>query len=251
MTARVSDTRTPAWEPVSDAEGQFSSGVPDLDRLLGGGYRRGSFVLVDADASVLPTDHTLLFAPTMLNFLHRSRGILAVLPARDSPHAFRSRMLAWVSRRLFDSRVRVVDYIGEDEEAPYVVSLKKSVGRTQAMQRMVHAESAVRGARGRPFLEFNALEVLETVVGSEKAARMYLFGMKRTREVGNLGVALLRPGLGCADAVRSFVDYELLASRTDLGLVLTGRRPAFGPHLVVPSSGDGGPHSHLVPTPPH
>lgn len=204
--------------------------------------------MFDFDASVLPSDYVTLLAPTLLNFLYQSRGILAVLPSREAPHRFRETFLSWVSRRLFDSRVRIVDYAGEDDESPYVVSLAHKE-KNEAMQRMVSAERAVQGAHKRPFIELNAIEVLETVVGAEQAAKMYFFGMKRTRDVGNLGVALLRPGLKVADAARSLMDYEFTVRRTDLGLLLTGLRPSFSAHLVVEDRQRGPPAIELIPSP--
>lgn len=237
------------WAVVPDSNGRFSSGIPDLDRLLGGGYERGRFALFETDGSLVPEDWLVLFAPTMLNFLSQSRGVMAVLPSLESPHHFRTQLLHWVSRRRFDSRVRVVEYAGEDDERPYVVSLAKSLRRPLAMRLMAQAERAVQGARKRPFLEFNAMEVLETVVGPDQAARMFFFGTKRTRAVGNLGIALLRPGLRCADAARSLMDYDFAVRREEVGLLVTGRRPRFSTHLVVPDVRQGRPCWGLVPSP--
>ena len=244
------------WEPLTDPEGRFSTGIPDFDRVLEGGPRRGSFALFNVDSSVGTSELHLLLTPIWLNFLHRSRGILAILPARESPKGFRQSLLRYTTRRLFDSRVRVIDYVGEADPAPYVVPLMESV-RTKhsekdtrvAMDRMVGAEKAVRGARGRPFLEMNALEVMETLVGSEHASKMFFFGAKRTRAVGNLGVALARPGLGCVEAARALMDYEFDLGQTDLGLEIRGRRPSFPRHLVIPDRRLGIPHVEFIPAP--
>jgi len=248
----------PEWKPVADPDGRFSSGIPDLDRLLGGGFRRGSFALFNTDASVASEDLHLLWTPIWINFLHQSRGIIAVLPARESPASFRSAVLAHVSRRLFDSRVRIVDYVGEDDDAPYVVSLRGLSGpprgsrkaAMEGMRKMEAAAKAAGGSRGRPFLEFTALEILETIAGPEGASRMYLFGVKRTRAVGNLGIAVARPGLQIVDGVRSMMDYEFGLRRTELGLEISGVRPSFSAHVVVLDRPRGGPHVALVPSPP-
>jgi GvpD gas vesicle protein len=247
-----------SWTPIVDPVGRFSSGIPDLDRLLGGGYRRGSFALFTQDASVTLDDLHLLFAPVWINFLHRSRGMIAVLPAQESPSSFRSALLPYVSRRLFDSRVRVVDYVGEGGEAPYIATLRGVMGsgskgeksRRKAMEQMALAEKAAQGARGRPFIEFNALEIIETIAGAEVAARMYLHGIKRTRMVGNLGLAVARPGLKVLDAVRSMVDYEILLRHPEVGLVISGLRPRFPEHVVILDQSRGRPHVALIPSPP-
>jgi GvpD gas vesicle protein len=160
MTIVVRKAGTPSWEPIEDPEGKFSSGIPDLDRVLEVGYRRGGFALFTIDGTVTVEELHLLFTPTWINFLYQSRGLPAVLPAQGSPSSFRGLLLEHISRRLLDSRVRIVDYVGEDDEAPYVTSIRVSIGAgaksrknaTDAMREMVLAEKAVQGARGRPFI---------------------------------------------------------------------------------------------------
>ena len=248
------------WNPIPDSDDRFSTGIMDFDRLLGGGFRRGSMALFHFDGTTGPVDRELLLTPTLLNFLRQSNGIIAVLPSRESPHEFRSRLTRWVSRRLFDTRVRVVDYIGEDPEAPYVVDLRgtgvpkgsaksKKTDRAAHMEKMAKAETAARGARSRMFVELIAFEIMDMIVGSETASRMFLHGIKRTRAVGNLCLGILRPGVGCSDAVRGMADVEVTLHRGELGLELRGVRPAFPAHLVVPDPKQGDPHVAFLPAP--
>jgi hypothetical protein len=141
---------------------------------LGGGFRPGGLALFSLDETVGLEDLDLLLFPTFLNMLYHSRGMIAMLPSRDSPHDFRTRLTRFVTRRRFDSRVRVVDYVGEDEGLSFVVNLNfggdraspaaqtKARGKATAM--MVEAESVVRGERKKPFLELTAFEVFETLL---------------------------------------------------------------------------------------
>lgn len=241
------------WNPIPDPEELFSTGIPDFDRLLGGGLRRGSMTLFGMDETVDLEDLDLLLRPTYLNFLYQSRGVIAVLPSRDSPHAFRSRLTRYATRRRFDSRVRVVDYAGEDEGLSYVVNVRgpstdpKKTAR--AIAQMVAAERAVRGNRKRPFIELTAYEVFDTLMGSEAALRMYYHGIKRVRQLGNLGIGLLGPGVGCAAGVRRMSDSEFELHRDEVGLVIRGLRPRFSRHLVLSDVRAGPPHVALVPQP--
>jgi hypothetical protein len=248
---------TASWSPVPDTAERFSSGVADFDRLLGGGFRRGSHVLFEVDDSVEPADRSLLFTPIFLNFLYQSRGVLAVLSSRETPHGFRSDLTRWVSRRRFDTRVRVVVYVDEDAEVPYVVDLsktrrngtpaeKKKAGR-EAMAKMVTAEKAVRGVRSKPFVEMVAFEIADMLFGAETATAMFFHGVKRARMVGNLVVGVLRPGLACADSIRGMADVILGLERSELGVVVRGIRPVFPGHLVVVDPRLGAPHVTFLP----
>jgi len=254
----MTERRKPAkmadgWTPTIDPEGRFSTGIPDFDRLLGGGFKRGSLALFAMDETVALEDLDLLFFPTYLNFLYQSRGILAVLPSRDSPHEFRERLTRFATRRRFDTRVRVVDYIGEDHGLSYVVNLAdieaNPLRRKAAVAKMEAAERHVQGVRKHPFIELHAFEVFDTLMGSEKALKMWYYGVKRARHMGNLVLGLLGPGLASAAGVRRMADAEFALHRDDVGLLVHGVRPAFSSFVVTEDGSAGRPHVAFVPRP--
>ncbi len=248
------------WNPIADPEGRFSSGIPDFDRLLGGGFRRGSLALFETDESVGLEDLDLLLFPAYLNALYQSRGMVAILPARDSPHDFRARLTRYLTRRRFDSRVRIFDYVGEDQGLSYVVTVgnpdadpirprRDPKEKQRAIGQAVAAEKAAQGGRGRPFLEVVAFEVFETLLGTEDALKLFYRGVKRTRTLGNLGIGILGPGLGCAAGVRRMADTQFSLRRDDFGLLVRGVRPQFPNHVVIPDPAAGLPHASFVPPP--
>lgn len=254
--ARKDVPRTEEWKPITDPEGRYSSGIPDFDRLLGGGFQRGSMALWSMDETVGPEDLDLVLFPTYLNFLYQSRGIISILPARDVPHSFRARLTKYVTRRRFDSRVRICDYFGEDEGVPYVVTMKTSWDekpdpkrKAEAMAKMVKAEKAVQGNRGKTFLESTAFDVFDTLLGSEQATKAFFYGVKRAHQTGNLVVGILGPDLGCAPGVRRLAETEFSLHRDDVGLIIRGVRPAFSSHVVTIDPHAGPPHVAFVPRP--
>lgn len=263
MRAAGNDAKgTVGWKPTLDPEGRFSSGIPDFDRLLGGGFKRGSMALFATDETVGLHDVDLLVFPTYLNALYQSRGMIAVLPARDSPHDFRARLTQFVTRRRFDSRVRIFDYVGEDRGLSYVASMRDPDADPdilhprrdpkrlkQALGKAVAAEKAAQGGRGRPFIEVVAFEVFETLLGPESAAKMFFHGIKRTRQMGNLGIGFLGPGLACEAAVRRMADTEFSLRREDVGLIIRGVRPSFPSFVVTEDTVAGRPHVAFVPRP--
>jgi hypothetical protein len=252
--------RADGWEPIPDPDDRYSTGIHDFDRLLGGGFQKGSMALFEMDESVGTEDLDLLLFPTFLNLLYQSRGIIAVLPSRDSPHAFRARLTRYVTRRRFDSRVRVVDYAGEDEGPPYVVNLRihqdlperpgtMAKDMQAGFQKMVRAEKAAQGVRERSFLELQAFEVLNMIVGPDKATQMFFLGVKRARNAGNLVIGLLGPSLGCAPAVRRMADTSFELRREEVGLIIRGVHPSFPSHVVSNDLQAGPPRVAFVPRP--
>jgi hypothetical protein len=255
-----------SWTPIPDPGDRYSSGIPDFDRLLGGGFKRGSLALFEMDETVGQDDLDLLLFPTILNLLYQSRGVVAVLPSVDSPHDFRARMSRFVTRRRFDNRVRVVDYTGEDEGLAYVVSLKgmnpnpKRVGTPnwssnpkviqEDVRKMQAAERAAQGNRKKSYLELNSIEVADTLAGGEAASRMFFYGVKRARSTGNLVIGLLTPGVECAAVIRRMADAKFKLHRDEVGLIIRGLRPSFPSYLVSEDHPAGPPHVAFVPRPP-
>ncbi len=241
------------WTPIADGEGLYSSGIPDFDRLLGGGFRRGSLALFSLDESVELGDLDRLLFPVYLNFLYQSRGILAVLPTRDSPHDFRARFTRFATRRRFDTRVRVVDYVGEDRGLSYVASMTDAeanpLKEKASIQKILAAEREVQGNRKRPYIELHAFEVFDTLMGTEKALKMWYYGVKRARHMGNLVIGLLGPGLPCAAGVRRMADAEFALHHDDVGLIVRGVRPSFPGFVVTAAATPDDPHVRFVPTP--
>lgn len=253
--------RAAGWKPIPDPDGLYSSGIADFDRLMGGGFRRGSQALFTLDETVGREDLDLLLFPTFLNFLYQSRGMITILPSNDSPHGFRARLTQYVTRRRFDTRVRVVDYIGEDQGLSYVVTIgdpnrdllnpRPDPKETKkALAKMVAAEKAVQGGRKKPFIEFAAFEVFDTLLGSEKALKMFYYGIKRVRMVGNLGLGISEPGLGCAAGARRLSDYEFALHRDEVGLIVRGVRPRFPSCVITEDPQAGAPHVVFIPRPP-
>jgi hypothetical protein len=245
------DSKTEDWKPIPDPEGRYSTGIADFDRLLGGGFKRGSMALYSLDETVGTEDLDLLLFPTLLNVLYHSRGIIAMLPSRDSPHDFRERLTRYVTRRRFDSRVRIPEYVGEDRGPPYVVNLDihSPRARDKATAKMAEAEKAAQGGRKKSFLELTAFEVFDTLMGSEVATRLFYHGVKRERILGNLGIGLLGPGLGCAAGVRRMADTEFSLHRDEVGLIIRGVRPSFPSYVVTSDVHAGPPHAAFVPRP--
>jgi len=254
MCPAARTTKTSAgWNPASDPDGRYSSGIADFDRLLDGGFPRGSLALFELDETVGLEDLDLLLFPTYLNFLYRSRGLMAILPARDSPHGFRARLTRYATRRRFDTRVRVMDYVGEDLGLSYVVNLtdaeQNPIKKRAAIAKVVAAEKTVQGGRKNSILELTAFEVFDTLMGSEKALKMFYYGVKRARMMGNLAVGILGPGLGCAAGVRRMADTEFALHHDDVGLIVRGVRPAFPGFVVTEEAARGRPHVAFVPRP--
>jgi KaiC/GvpD/RAD55 family RecA-like ATPase len=240
------DNASPIWRPYTDAERVYSTGIPDFDALLGGGFRRGSFNAFEVDVNVGIDDYYMLFTPTFLNFLTQGRGIIAVLAAGESHEKLRNTLVKHTPPHAFDTRVRIADYTANETEESYIVPMAR-YGRDDAMRAMVTAEKAARGPENKPFLEYTAFDTLESLMGDQLAIRMYFNGVQRTKLVGNLGIGLLKPGLLVSSEILNMMDTYFRIINIDNAPCLYGIRPRTTIYSISVDPEKGAPHAKLTP----
>ena len=66
------------FEPVPDPPDMFSTGVPEMDEMLGGGLPKGSSVLLEIDGPVSTFQYHLILNPIPWNFLVKGRGVIVI-----------------------------------------------------------------------------------------------------------------------------------------------------------------------------
>ena len=235
-----------AWRPLPDPEKFYSTGIPDFDRLLGGGFRRGSFNAFEVDVNVGIDDYYMLFTPSLLNFLSQGRGIIAVLAAGESHENLRDTLTKHTAPHVFDTRVRIADYTANETDLSYIVPMAK-FGREDALRAMVTAEKAARGPEQKPFLEYTAFDTLESLMGDQVAIRMYFHGVQRTKLVGNLGIGLLKPGLLVSSEILNMMDTYFRIINIDNAPCIYGIRPRTTIYSISIDPEKGAPYAKLTP----
>jgi gas vesicle operon resressor len=234
------------WKPESDPERFYSTGIPDFDKLLGGGFRRGSFNAFEVDVNVGIDDYYMLFTPTFLNFLAHSRGIIAVLAAGESHESLRETITKYIPTHVFDTRVRIADYTANETEESYIVPMGR-YGRDEAVRAMSVADKAARGPENKPILEYTAFDTLESLMGDQVAIRMYFHGVRRTKLLGNLGIGLLKPGLLVSSEILNMMDTYFRIINIDNAPCIYGIRPRTTIHSISIDTSRGPPHARLTP----
>jgi KaiC/GvpD/RAD55 family RecA-like ATPase len=215
------------WEIVKDPEGMFSTGSPDLDKLLGGGFSRGSNVLVDM-VDNLPTEaHTLITAPIIANFIKQGRAVM-VIPFNEMS----SEDYITVGRGIFKGEdafklLRVAEkiYFEKAQDKPFIMTLgfEDAVKDWEKWRR--EAEK-LKGETKKPYLEIIALETWEARVGEEGYKAALSLSSEKARKEGDLIIRLSKPGLeNLAKRVANHSNAHIKMRRVDGAVVIYGERP--------------------------
>ena len=106
------------WEPLSNSKAKFSTGIRDLDRILSGGYNRGSVVHLDLGPDLSRDAWSVLTLPTIRNFLTHEMGVAVVPPREGSPGLLHNDLITVLSSQVFDTYCHVFEtYAGPSDGA--------------------------------------------------------------------------------------------------------------------------------------
>ncbi|MEM3825709.1 MAG: ATPase domain-containing protein [Candidatus Bathyarchaeia archaeon] len=103
--------KPPPFEAVKGTKTHYSSGIPELDEILGGqGYARGSAVLYEIGENVLLDALFAILLPTIANFLIRDRGVMIVPPIGYGPDDIKEKIISFVDEEKFERNTRVATF---------------------------------------------------------------------------------------------------------------------------------------------
>jgi hypothetical protein len=181
---------------MPDSEARFSTGSEDLDILLGGGFRKGTTVLLEMGNSVPDAALEQFITQVSDNFLAQRRGIIMVPPGGMDVDALAQRGCRDIGEQEFNSLFRLIEKGGGPvpRERPYVVMLKFDNLR-QDFNDWMYIYSALRKKTGEPILEIVGIDTQEARYGEEVYKEFLSVSSELTRKEGNLTIRITRPGM--------------------------------------------------------
>jgi KaiC/GvpD/RAD55 family RecA-like ATPase len=207
-------SRPTDWKPVQDSNTYFSSGSEQLDTVLGGGYPRGRYIVLEADANV-PIDVVNLFVlPLAWNFLSQGRGVLFLPVLGADGEEIKELLTQYVQSDVFTSHVRVFEQAkeGKDQSAPYLIVGGKPEDPLERIEELLNNTSLqLRRDTGQPVLRIIGYPALEALYAGQNDLLLKEIGagIAQNRSLGNLTLAVARPGLQITPRVLNIVDWHM------------------------------------------
>jgi len=229
------------WEHMPHPEGYYSTGIPDLDRVLGGGIKKGSYTILEIDSTVENPHYHAFLRPLFLNFLTGGGGITAVLPGGQHPETIRQDFVEYIPEELFDNNVRILDHFIPRSNKPYVVALG------DPREAPNNYKTGMRALEGKPILDYTGFDTFEYLMGNKIQINELLTGVAKLKISQNLGVGILKPGLKMAQEVINMADIYLKMTTIDNCPVIYGIKPSTPIYAVSVDEEKGLPHIKLTP----
>ena len=242
------------WVPIPDsADGLISSGSPDLDALLGGGFPKGAYVVVEAGTDVsLQTIRLLTFGITM-NFLSQGRGVLYVPAGGADASEIRDHIVPYVGIEAFCRQMRVAEEMKEskDQNKPYIVLLKGGRNNIDFDTMLLYntLDGLKKATKGKPVLRAIGYDTMESKY-SEIPMKMYNeigFAIMRTRAAGDISIGIARKSLDVLQKVLDMVDWHFRLLQKNGIVLFQGVKPHTQMFAVISDTGKGHPVLRLIP----
>ena len=201
--------RAGLWKPILDGKTFFSSASSDLDAVLGGGYPRGRYVVLETEANV-PIDVVNLFdLPLVWNFLSQGRGVIFLPALGDDTREIKARISPHVKGKTFSNLVRVFEH-GETTKGKRESVMLGASGEV-VMESLNATTRRLQEETGQPVLSIVGYPALENLYEGQIDSLFRGIGVSvaHNKRVGNLTLAVARPGLRITPMALNIVDCHM------------------------------------------
>lgn len=228
MPLPVREEKT-VWESTPHPPGHYSSGIPELDGVLGGGFRRGQYVMIEASFEVSEEMLMLLLRPAILNFIQNDGVVFITPPGGETPESIYADLTRFLPEGVLEDHVRFIDYFRASPGNHLVIPM------TDRSSQRVYKTALEELTQGytRPLMDLVGLDTLEYRMGTTATPHDLLRTRVFIRSRGYLGISIARPDLSLTRAVANFSDLVFKYRLVNNTPLFYGVKPPTG--VMVPT----------------
>jgi len=233
------------WRPVPDAGDILSTGIKDLDQLLGGGLGRGSIVLIEMGRGV-PTPVASIFEDALVaNFVSLNRGVIWMPLRKASAEGVRSRLADALPKDRFDRQVRVPELASTMDITGGQFVLPVEGASAAADLKWQNISYHLQGAE-QPYLTLIGFDSAESIYGAQVMDQLtdLLAAVKRNR---SLFVGITSQSNASIERLKDLATTHLKLDRVGGTALLYGEEPYTECYAITFQENDQGGQIALTP----
>jgi len=242
--------KTHRFQPIQDPPNMYSTGVRDLDRMLGGGLPKGVTVLLEAAEKVSTYEYYLVVLPLMLNFGGHGRGILLIPgPGVDAELARKMALDFGATEEEINRLLRVYEQLSprRDQRKPYITVYEGKDAQKDYAEYLKLEEKLVQDI-DQPVMSAISGDTLISNYGENACEGILSQEAIRIRERKSLGIITMKGGREePARRLGATADIYLKLAREHGTLLLYGVKPRAPLFAVELDISKGYPMPQLTP----
>jgi len=243
----TSPPRAVAWKTIPDEKEMFSTGNRELDSLLGGGYERGSYVLIDFGENVPDRVRHLFTRNLMSNFLSQSRGVIVVPRPDSSARKLVEALAKYIAGDKIRSFLRVYEKRGHETDDTVAVTYE-GVDNEKDYESDIATWKYLKEKTGqRPVLRVVAEDTDEYTYGAQQILWIITQSITRTAIQRDLAVAVTQPHLECTRHLAQLAKTHLRVREYCGYYLVYGVKPRTAIHIAEIDGRRGAPELRLYP----
>lgn len=235
-----------SFSPIRDGPFYYSSGSEDLDSFLGGGFRRGSLVLLEIGKHLGDYWHVPIARSIEANFIS-NKGCTLILPLGNvAPRMVKDEFSSLFDEKILNRSIRIVHRDSSDEDQCFI---KLPNGSTRTITKsLTNKIRILKGAENRPCFYFVGMDMMESLMNNGRSnsalGSLMAMGMKYT---GDLTLVAIREGSSMMGEMMNACDMHLKLDDVDNTFLLYSMKPRSELHHVKYDYSKGCPKICLVP----
>lgn len=231
---------TKKFKMVPHGKDYYSSGIRDLDAVIGPMLRRGSYNLLEIEKNVtLPTER--LLRATVSNVLNGGGYVVILPPQGLSAQVVFKSLKPFVPEDILEHNLKVVDIkaTAAEVEKPHIILFE---GRSlrEDMAYLWNIISEYRRQRDKPIFSIFGFDTLEYFYGKDELLRVLGDDLTKVRNFGDVRLNVIRPECAIAGHLSALADIHLVIREINGVIFLQGikpRTPLFNIDLYVDEEG--------------
>ncbi|MFP3318435.1 MAG: gas vesicle protein GvpD P-loop domain-containing protein [Thermoplasmata archaeon] len=234
-----------SWRAIPEKDGMYSTGIKDLDKLLGGGIRYGSFFNIQVEGNVLPEAWRIFETPIIINFFSLNYGVFAIPTPGYSYDANRRYFSQWIPGEMLDKNTCYIDYSIAESKRENVVALGGMDPKKAAEIHRGKVKEFIEKYEKTLFI-LN-YDFLEYSIGPDEALKNIFANLTRLKSSKSIALAITKPGQKINKEIKNIADYVMILTTINGATFIYGIKPRTIYYGIEIDEKMGFPYLKLVP----
>jgi hypothetical protein len=215
--------------PVSNTEGSYSTGSPDLDALLDGGVRKGSSLLLDVNSTVSPHSVKLLLDIMAANFINQGGTAFIIPYSIFSSQNEAESLKVYVGDQVLRERVRIAEFNQALPDEKWRVKLSGKL--TEDLVSFNNAWNELRAVSSARMMKYDFDKTVQLYGEALGLPGLAEIGAG-IRDSGALSIGVISRPTSLREELLRAVDYHLKMQTVNGSLLIYGVKPITNVHGV-------------------